>query len=83
MSKIVIYGSKLCPDTVEALEVFKEKNIDHDYFDITEDLSCLKAFLKYRDTNPVFEKARASGSIGMPLFVAGELVTLDIDAVTK
>lgn len=88
MSKITIYGSKLCPDTVEALEIFKGKNIDHVFFDITEDLSCLKAFLKYRDTSSVFENIRANGGIGIPLFVttangAEELVTLDIDAVIK
>lgn len=87
MSKVTIYGSKLCPDTVEALEKLAKDKVDYAYFDITEDLSCLKAFLKYRDTSAVYDDVRKKGSIGIPLFIVGEgnaqLVTLDMDEAVK
>lgn len=87
MNKISVYGSRLCPDTVEALDRLERESIDHEYFDITEDLANLKAFLVYRDTNAAYDAVRGSGGIGIPLFIVGEdgsrLVTLDIDKALK
>lgn len=87
MSEISIYGSRLCPDTVEALEIFERKGIAHKYLDITRDLANLKAFLKYRDAEPVYGAVRASGGIGIPLFIITggdkEIITLDMDEALK
>lgn len=87
MSKITIYGSKLCPDTVEALDKLTKDKIEYVYYDITENLSSLKAFLKYRDTNAIYEDVRKNGGIGIPLFIVGEgsaqLVTLDMAEAVK
>lgn len=88
MSKISIYGSRLCPDTVEALERFERENIDNEYFDITDDLANLRAFLGYRDTNAAYDAVRAGGGIGIPLFIivgdgGSRLITLDIDEALK
>lgn len=87
MSKIIIYGSKLCPDTVGALERFERDKIVYEYFDITDNLANLKTFLKYRDTNAVYDNVRGKGGIGIPLLIVGcgdrEFITLDIDEAIK
>lgn len=87
MTKIAIYGSKLCPDTVEALERFERDKIVFEYFDMTDSLANLRTFLKYRDTHPVYDGARGKGGIGIPLFIISEgdrqFVTLDMDEALK
>ena len=74
-----MYGSHLCPDVRDAIEVLKEKGIKYDYADITMDLADLKAFLKIRETTPLFDAVKEAGGIGIPCFVkdSGE-VTLDV-----
>lgn len=79
MSKIVVYGSKLCPDTVEALDALKKNNVAHTYLDITDDLSNLKAFLKYRDTRGEYESVRQKGGIGIPFFVIDDGASFTFD----
>lgn len=85
MSKISIYGSTLCPDTVEALERLEREEIAYEYFDITDNLANLKAFLKYRDASAIFDAARAGGGIGIPFFIIGDgdrqSLSLDADEV--
>lgn len=79
MNEITVYGSKLCPDTVEALEAFKKNCVGHIYLDITEDLANLRAFLKFRDLRSEYECVRQKGGIGIPLFVreGGEDISFD------
>ena len=67
-----IYGSKLCPDCVECLQIFDMKNISYEYYDFSEDLSSLKTFLKLRDTEPVFSAIKNNGGIGIPCIVNEE-----------
>lgn len=85
MSKILIYGSALCPDTVAALEKLEREEIAYEYCDITDNLANLKAFLKYRDANSIFDAARAGGGIGIPFFIVSDgdrqSLSLDVDEV--
>lgn len=87
MSKIAIYGSRLCTDTVEALETLEREKIVYEYFDMTDSLANLRTFLKYRDTHPVYDGVRGQGGIGIPLFVIGsgdrQFVTLDLSEALK
>lgn len=64
-----IYGTDLCPDCVEAKKKLDEKNIPYDYVDITESIGNLKAFMKMRDEEPVFDEAKKAGAVGVPAFV--------------
>lgn len=40
--KVTVVGSHLCEDTRNALAILKEKNIEVEFFNLSEDLSALK-----------------------------------------
>ena len=76
----IVYGSKLCPDCVQAEQAFKEKGIAYEYRDITENLAFLKEFLAIRDANPQFDGARAHKGIGIPCIMQeGKAPELDVE----
>lgn len=80
-----LYGSPLCPDCVDAVEVLDGAGIPYDYHNITESLADLKAFLALRDSRSEFDEAKESGLIGIPAFLMEDgSLTLDTDeAVSK
>lgn len=84
MDKIVMYGSKYCADTIAARNLFSQNGIQYTYIDITEDLSALKAFLRYRDTRPEYAAVKKAEGIGIPLVVlnGGERFLLDVNEKT-
>lgn len=65
---IKIYGMKSCPDCTYVEEQAKG-NSNYDVIDIGSHVRALKAFLKLRDNNPVFDEAKRAGSVGIPCFV--------------
>ena len=68
--KIVMYGTEICPDCVEAKQQLKKlTNIELDYRDITESTAILKEFLSYRDHETIFAKVIENGGIGIPFFI--------------
>ena len=67
--KVTVYGSHLCPDTLYAINLLKEKNIDLSFKNISAALGDLKDFLAIREGNPLFDEARKNGGAGIPLFV--------------
>ena len=79
---ITVYTSPLCPDCRECKENFDAHGIEYTAVDITESMKNLKAFLKLRDSSPVFDPCRENGSIGIPAIVRGDgSVTLDWESV--
>lgn len=50
-----------------------------DYREITADTRTLREFLAIRDHSPAFDRCKERGGIGIPCFVEGEKVTLDMD----
>lgn len=66
MNMVKIYGSMLCPDCVRCRKELDEAGIAYEYLDFSENLANLKAFLKLRDGNPLFDGIRAAGKIGIP-----------------
>ena len=65
---IKIYGMSTCPDCTFVEEQVKgDKRFE--IVDIGSHVRHLKEFLRLRDTNPVFDEARANGSVGIPCFV--------------
>ncbi len=66
---ITIYGSMLCPDCVKCREDLDKAGVDYAYLDFSEDIRNLKAFLKLRDKNSLFDPVREAGSIGIPCIV--------------
>jgi len=68
--KLVMYGTEICPDCVEAKEQLKKKtNIELDYRDITKTTGVLKEFLSYRDHESMFTRVIEGGRIGIPFFI--------------
>lgn len=63
-----VYGSQLCPDVRAAIETLTSKEVQFDFIDITADLGNLKAFIKLRESNPLFDEVRACDGIGIPCF---------------
>lgn len=61
-----IYGSMLCPDCVDCCADLDKAGVAYEFLDFAADLKNLKAFLKLRDENTVFEAAKAEGNIGIP-----------------
>ena len=65
---IRIYGMHTCPDCA-CIEEQVRDNDGYEIIDIGEHVRNLKAFLRLRDSSPVFDEARRNGSIGIPCFV--------------
>ncbi|WP_353093337.1 glutaredoxin domain-containing protein [Tissierella praeacuta] len=79
MKKIVVFGSKHCPDCGPAKEHLSSQNIKFLYLDISEGMLNLKRFLKYRDNYEEFKEIKAAGNIGIPCIVIndGEQIIFD------
>lgn len=76
---MVVYGSDICIDCRNFRHINAARNLGLEFIDITENTDNLRAFLKLRDTEDVYAPLREGGGIGIPVFVEGERVTLDIN----
>ena len=65
---IKIYGMSTCPDCTYVEEQVKGKS-NYEIIDIGAHVRNLKAFLKLRDNNAVFDEAKSIGAAGIPCFV--------------
>lgn len=65
---IKIYGMETCPDCTYVEEQVKG-NDKYEVIDIGLHVKDLKAFLKLRDHNAVFDEAKKMGAAGIPCFV--------------
>lgn len=61
-----------CPDCVECRKDLDEAGTQYEFADISENLKELKAFLRLRDGNPLFDGCRREGMIGIPCLVDGD-----------
>ncbi|ABX41655.1 glutaredoxin [Lachnoclostridium phytofermentans] len=77
---VIMYGMNICPDCTEAMNVLQNHaDITVEYREFTQATTHLKEFLKYRDTNSLFDKVKDDGNIGIPLFVMEDgFITLDV-----
>lgn len=64
-----IYGTDLCPDCVNCKKDLDQVGISYEYLNISEDLKCLKEFLKLRDEQKVFAQVKEAGKIGIPCLI--------------
>lgn len=69
MSGIIVFGSKYWGDCEPVKEYLSKHNIKYAYLDISENMTNLKRFLKYRDNYPQFEEIKKTGSVGVPCIV--------------
>ncbi len=74
-----VYGADICADCRNFKHINQTRHLCLEYVNILENTSVLKEFLKLRDTSKVFNSCRSQGKIGIPCFVDGDRITLDID----
>ncbi len=72
-----VYGSTMCPDCRACKVNFEANHIEFEFVDINENLHNLGEFLKLRDSEPVFDKWKKVGDIGIPGIIGedGEVFT--------
>ena len=66
---IKIYGMPTCPYCDYIHEQIKGRENEFEYVNIGEHIRNLSAFMRLRDTNPVFDHLKAVGDVGVPAFV--------------
>ncbi|PIE98840.1 MAG: hypothetical protein CR988_01295 [Treponema sp.] len=83
MSKkaLILFGSPLCTHCTPAKEYLESKGVKFEYFNITDNLSHLKFFLKFRDNNSDFDELKNRGIIGIPCLMCdnGNRFIFDIE----
>lgn len=81
---VVIIGSNLCSDTMDAVAKLKEKGIEFEFHDISANLDNLKEYLELREKSLLYAPVKAEGRIGIPCFIKEDgSETMDIDAILK
>ena len=66
---IRIYGMPTCPYCDYVHEQVKDRGDEFEYINIGENIRNMSAFTRLRDTNPVFDRCKAIGDVGIPAFV--------------
>ena len=66
---IKIYGMPTCPYCDYFHEQIKGRESEFEYINIGENIRNMSAFMRLRDTNPVFDRLKAIGDVGIPAFV--------------
>lgn len=81
---ITVYGSNLCPGTMDFINTLTRNHIMPSFVNVTGSIGLLKEFINFRDTNPVYDDIRGTGRIGFPLIKLEDgTYTRDVNAVLK
>ena len=78
MSFVRVYESEICSGCRDYLDFSRMHGINWDFIDITENVTNLREFLSLRDECSVFDQIKKEGRIGIPAFVCGDTVTLNL-----
>ncbi len=82
--KVTVVGSHLCPDTLYALNELVKAGVEIDFKNMSGALADLKVYLALRDSEPMYEKVKAGGGIGIPCFILEDgTKTMDLKDVLK
>ncbi len=66
---IKIYGMPTCPYCDYVKEQIAGREDEFQYINIGEHIRYLSAFMRLRDTSPVFDHCKEIGDVGVPAFV--------------
>jgi glutaredoxin-related protein len=72
MKKIVVFGSKYCPDCPPIQTLLKSLGLEYTYEDVSDGMRQLWEFLQYRDRRPEFDRIKAQHAIGVPCIVIND-----------
>lgn len=64
-----IFGSEMCPDCIACKANFDRHGVKYTFIDINENLRDMAEFLRYRDSDPVFDHCKEIGDIGLPALI--------------
>ncbi len=79
-----LYGTKICPDCVDAFEMLDRAGIVYEHIDMTETTANLKEFLKIRDNREEFEEVKRKGHIGIPCFYfTDDVILFNVEEAIK
>lgn len=70
--RIIMYGTKNCPDVREALAVIAKKQLDVEFRNFDDSVKNLKEFISLRDRSPEFDEIKRNGTIGIPCFIGAD-----------
>ena len=65
---ITVYGTNLCPATLQALAIFTEHHVMPDFINVTGSIGLMKEYTKIRETDPAFRDLWGSGQLYFPFF---------------
>ena len=75
---IKIYGMPTCPYCDFVHEQIKGREDEFEYINIGANIRNMSAFTRLRDKNPVFDRMKRIGDVGIPAFVLEDgTVTID------
>ena len=66
---IKVYGMPTCPYCEYVHEQIVGREDEFEYINIGENIRNMSAFTRLRDNNPVFDRMKAIGDVGIPAFV--------------
>ena len=66
MEKLILFTSNKCPECPPVIEKLENEGIEFRNVDISNSISELKEFLKFRDTESYFDKIKEDGYVGVP-----------------
>ena len=66
---IKIYGMPTCPYCDYVHEQIRGREDEYEYINIAENIRNMSAFIRLRDSDPVFDRLKAIGDVGIPVFV--------------
>ena len=80
--KVIVIGSHLCPDTLEALSKLTTAGVEYEFKNVLGSHEELKAYLNLRDTSDLYAEIRGTDRLGVPCFICedGE-TTMNLDTV--
>ncbi|MCC8060313.1 MAG: glutaredoxin [Clostridiales bacterium] len=82
--EIKVYGSNICPGTLRFLSILTENGVMPTFINVTGSISLLKEFITFRDTSPLYDDIRGTGSIGFPLIQLEDgSYTRDVNGVLR
>lgn len=80
--KLVMWGTKTCPDCVRVLEYLKDTDVKYMYIELGDSIMNLKKFIRMRDKEELFDETKKVGDVGVPCFKLEDgTLTLDWESV--
>ena len=79
-----MYGTTLCGDCRNALDILDNTSIKYDYIDICSHILCMKEYIQLRDKRSEFDSMKENGLIGLPCFLFDDgTMSFEVDDVLK